>query len=136
MKAVLIAVVLIGLVFLLIWAVGGKNLGNQPPVVPQKLLAQQTGPATQTTAGPIVAEQLCRDLIAAVERGESIDPQLDWLHLQFVKREQARVDAGLAGAATALPTRDAQRSALLAACQAAPDQSLAAVAEGILATPQ
>lgn len=134
MKIFLLCLLVIGLVLLLAAALGWRNLGNQPPLVPQKLVAMQqghraalaTGQAEADSPTTSIAAYRCHVVLESLEKKLPIDEELRWLE-GFV----AARDAGQAIAAARLE-RDNLRTVFLAVCAEHPEELLTQAAERVI----
>lgn len=134
MKIFLLCLLVIGLVLLLAAALGWRNLGNQPPLVPQKLVAMQQGHRASLATGQAeadnpttsIAAYRCHGVLESLEKKLSIDEELRWLE-GFVT---ARND-GQAIAAAKLE-RDNMRTVFLAVCAEHPEELLTQAAERVI----
>lgn len=129
MKVVLIFVLALGVTLILAYLLGWRNLGNNSPVVPQKLLAQQSvrpNVATTPSTDPLGAAS-CQTVLDALQQQQSIESQLDWLNGYIAARNTAQeIPAAALG-------RDNLRTGFLALCAEHPADTLAQAADKLLA---
>lgn len=134
MKVLLIFLLALGLTLVLAYAFGWRNLGNQPPVVPQKLEALQqahrqalaTGQAEAAAPTTQIGGYSCNGVLEAVQKRLPIDAELNWLEGYIVAR-----NSGQTIAAVKLE-RDNLRTVLLAVCAESPADTLTQAADKVL----
>lgn len=132
MKVLLIFVLVLGITLIAAYLLGWKNMGNQPPVVPQKLIAQMSAePATEqsepTTARDPRADTTCASVLQAVQNQTALDGELGWL-AGFIAARNADVAIAADKLEPAL-----LRTELLAICAEFPAETLAQAAERVIA---
>lgn len=134
MKILLIFVLVLGITLIAAYLLGWRNLGNQPPVVPQKLVAQMSVKPTATTEPAEAAvprdpraDATCASLMQSVQNQAAIDSELDWLAGYIAARntDGAVPDASL--------ERNGLRTHLLALCAEFPTETLGQAADRIIA---
>lgn len=132
MKVLLIFVLVLGITLVAAYLLGWRNLGNQPPVVPQKLVAQMSvKPAAEqadaNAARDPRADTSCASVLQAVQNQTALDGELGWL-AGFIAARNAD------GAIVAEKLEPAAlRTELLAVCAEFPAETLGQAAERVLA---
>lgn len=134
MKLLLIFVVVLGITLFAAYLLGWRNLGNQAPLVPQKLTAQMSvKPVLTQGQGAISAVQdpradtSCARILQAVQNQATLEGEVGWL-AGFIA---ARNADGAIAAARLEP--EALRTELLAVCAEFPTETLLQVAERVIA---
>ncbi len=134
MKVFLLCLLAIGLTLLLAAALGWRNLGNEPPIVPQKLVAMQQGHRASLTTGLADAESpttqiaayRCSGVLESLQKRLSIDDELRWLEGYVTARNDIQKIV------TAKLERDNLRTVFLAVCAEHPEELLTQAAERVI----
>lgn len=131
MKVLLVFALALGVTLVAAYLLGWRNLGNQPPVVPQKLIAQMSvkpaSPNESATTDDPIADMTCAGVMQAVQSEPSIARELDWLAGYIA----ARNDDGIIAADKL--AKDRLRTELLAVCAEFPSETLKQAAERLVA---
>ncbi|MBP7251937.1 MAG: hypothetical protein KBA75_00465 [Alphaproteobacteria bacterium] len=134
MKVFLLCLLAIGLTLMLAFALGGRNLGNEPPIVPQKLVALQqglrstlaTGQAEAESPATQIAAYRCSGVLESLQKQLPIEEELRWLEGYVVARNDNQAIAA------AKLERDNLRTVLLAVCAEHPEELLTQAAERVI----
>jgi hypothetical protein len=134
MKVFLLCLLVIGLTLLLAAALGWRNLGNEPPIVPQKLVALQQGQRSSLGAAQAEAETPvtpiatvhCSRVLEALQKQTPIEEELRWLEGYVAARND---DQAIAAAKL---ERDNLRTVFLAICAEHPEELLTQAAERVI----
>lgn len=134
MKIFVLCVAAIALTMLLAAALGWRNLGNEPPVVPQKLVAMQQGHRASLAAGQAeaanpttqIAAYRCGGVLESLQKQLPINAELRWLEGFVTARNDGQTIAA------ARLERDNLRTVFLAVCAEHPEELLTQAAERVI----
>jgi len=120
---------------MLAMAFGWRNLGNEPPIVPQKLVALQQGHRSSLATGQAEAENpntqiaayRCSGVLESLQKQLPIEEELRWLEGYVTARNDNQAIAA------AKLERDNLRTVFLAVCAEHPEELLTQAAERVIA---